>query len=195
MEKYPEFAEVNGKKYKINSDFRTAIRCNEIAENPKIGRLEKSLAIICILFGNDALDDYENLEKLFELALKFLACGKEIQPSNDEPDMSFVEDYEYIYASFMSDFKIDLDKENMHWWKFMKLMNGLSNSELGNCCVLNNIRNLRNFDESKIEDAKERQKIIEAKERVALKRNKEELTEEQLRSANELDKILGIRKE
>ena len=77
--------------------------------------------------------------------------------------MDFVEDYDYITASFMSDFHIDLDNEQMHWWKFCKLINGLSNSDMGNCCVLNRIRNLRNYDVKSIKDPKERQKIIEAK--------------------------------
>ena len=70
--------------------------------------------------------------------------------------MDYIEDYDYIEASFMSDYHIDLSNVKMHWWKFNKLINGLSNSELGNCCILNRIRNLRNYDTSKIEDAKER---------------------------------------
>ena len=108
--------------------------------------------------------------------------------------MDFVEDMDYIEASFMSDYQIDLTEENMDWHKFLKLMNGLSNSELGNCCVLNRIRNLRNFDVSTIKDSKERQKIAEAKERVALKKNRKEyhLTEEQEESVNEFYKSLGL---
>ena len=196
MNNYPEYVEVNGKRYKLKTDFRVAIRCNEIAENKKIGDYERALGIICTLFGKDTIDDDENLEQLLKLAKIYLACGKKIKETNEKPDMSFSKDMDYIEASFMSDFHIDLSNTNMHWWKFMKLMNGLSNSELGNCCVLNRIRNLRNYDVSKIEDAKERQRIIEAQEMVALEDyDEEELTEEQLRSANELDKILGIRKE
>ena len=34
---YPEYIEVENKKYKINTDFRIAIKCNEIAENEDIG--------------------------------------------------------------------------------------------------------------------------------------------------------------
>ena len=85
--------------------------------------------------------------------------------------MDFVEDMDYIEASFMSDFHIDLENEKMHWWKFMKLMNGLSNSEFGNCCVLNNIRNLRNMDLSKIKDSKLKNELQEQKQKFALKKN------------------------
>ena len=83
-------------------------------------------------------------------------------------------------------------KKKIHWWEFNELMNGLSNSELGDCCVLNRIRNLRNYDTKDIKDRKEREKIEKAKERVALKKNKKEnhLTDEQERSMKELDKLI-----
>ena len=73
-------------------------------------------------------------------------------------------------------------------------MDGLSNSEMGNCCVLNRIRNLRNFDVSEIKDHKERQKIAKAKESVALKKYKKEnhLTKEQEESMERLNEILGL---
>jgi len=108
--------------------------------------------------------------------------------------MDYIEDMEYIEASFMSDYSIDLENTEMDWQKFNKLINGLSNSELGNCCVLNRIRNLRNFDVSKINDSKERQKMTDAKELVALKKYKKEnhLTKEQEESMQRLNEIIGL---
>ena len=172
---YPEYIEVNGKQYKINTDFRVAIKCNQVAEDDNIGNYERALAIIYLLFGDEALEDVENQNKILELALKYLACGKKIEKTKKEPDMDFIQDMDYIEASFMSDYHIDLTNIKMHWWKFNNLINGLSNSEFGNCCVLNNVRNLRNYDVSKIKDRKERQKIIEAKKQVALKKNEEQI--------------------
>ena len=198
MNDYPEYAEVEGKKYKINTDFRVAIKCNEIAEDETIGDFERALAIIYFLFGDEGIDEPEHYEKLLKVAKKYLSCGKEINiETNEKPDMDFVEDYNYIWASMYSDYSgLDIDKEQIHWWKFMDLMDGLSNSELGNCCVLNRIRNLRNFDVSQIKDAKEKDKIIKAKSQVALKRKQKdievELTEEQQRSVDEFYKALGF---
>lgn len=195
MNNYPEYAEVNGKKYKINTDFRVAIECNRIAEDSDIGEYERSLAIIYTLFGDEGLDDNENHVDLLEIAKKYLTCGKGLDGSNNEkPDMDFVEDMDYIEASFMSDYHIDLSNVEMHWWKFFNLMSGLSNSEMGNCCVLNRIRNLRTFDVKDIKDKKERDKIIKAQKEVALKkyRKEENLTKEQEESMAELNKIIGI---
>ena len=188
---YPKYVIVNGIKYDINTDFRIAIKCQSVALDETISDYERPLAIIYLLFGEKGLKSKDR-NKLLELGLKFLSCGNVVEKDDEEPDMDFIEDYDYIVASFMSDFNIDLDEAEMHWWKFSKLMNGLSNSEMGNCCVLNRIRNLRNFDVKDIKDKKEKDKIMKAKEQVALKRSKKEnhLTKEQEESMKKLDKII-----
>lgn len=192
---YPKYVKIGEKKYKINTDFRVAIECQEIALDDSIGDFERALAIIYKLFGDDGLDDSNNYEKLLELAQKYLSCGKEVDSkTNEEPDMDFIQDMPYIKASFRSDYNINLDDEEMHWWEFYDLMNGLSNSEMGNCCVLNRIRNLRTFDTKDIKDQKELAKINEAKKQVALKKRevKKELTYEQKRNIDNFYEKIGI---
>jgi len=197
--KYPEFAEINGKKYKINTDFRIAIKCNEIAEDKNISDYERALAIIYILFGEEGLNDKENYSEFLRIATLFLSCGKKIETKkNEKPDMDYIQDMDYIEASFMSDYNIDLSNEKMHWWKFSKLMNGLSNSELGNSCILNRIRNIRNMNPNEIKDQKERRKIIELQKEFALKKNEKEkkkITEKEKKSAIEFLKMLKNGKE
>lgn len=173
---YPEYVKIGEKKYKINTDFRIAIKCNNIANDYNIGDYERALAIIYTLFGEEGLIDYDHYEKLLELAQKYLACGKEIDinQNKEEPNMDFEQDMDYIEASFMSDYNIDLSNIKMHWWKFFNLLNGLSNSEMGNCCVLNRVRNLRDFDLKTIKDSKQREKIRKAKEMIALKKKSKE---------------------
>lgn len=179
---YPKFVKIGEKKYCINTDFRIAIECNQIAQDKEIGDYERALAIIYKLYGEDGLNDFSNHDQLIKLAKKYLLANKEFDSNNsNEPDMDFVQDMDYIKASFMSDYNINLDEREMHWWEFSNLIDGLSNSELGNCCVLNRIRNLRTYDVSQIKDRKEREKLIKAKERVALKKTQKEnnLTKEQ----------------
>ena len=180
--------------YEANVDFRNAIRCNEIATDNTIGDFERSLGIICTMFGEDGLNNPNHYEKLLKWILNYLSCGQEVSQSDEEPDMDYVEDMDYIEASFMSDYQIDLENTEMDWHKFNKLINGLSNSELGNCCVLNRVRNLRNYDTKDIKDKKELEKIMKAKERVALKKYKKEnhLTKEQEESMERLNEILGL---
>ena len=180
--------------YTAHTDFRTAIKCNQIATDGRIGDFERISGIICTMFGDEAVDNLKHYDKLLKWALNYLSCGQEVIKTDEEPDMDYVEDMDYIEASFMSDYRIDLTETNMDWHKFVNLMNGLSNSELGNCCVLNRIRNLRNYDVSKIKDAKERQKLAEAKERVALKKYRKEnnLTREQEESMRRFNEMTGL---
>lgn len=194
----PEYVKIGDKKYKINTDFRVAIECNNIAQDDSIGDAERSLAIIYKLFGDEGLDNSQDWEKLLELGIKYLTLNKDTSDvdNNTEIDMDFNEDMDYIEASFMSDYRIDLTTEKMHFWKFYNLLEGLSNSELGNCCVLNRVRNLRTFDLSQIKDNKERERLAKAKEMVALKSTKKEvkLTKEQEESMRKLDEIIGLKK-
>ena len=191
---YPKYVEIEDRRYKINTDFRVAIECNRIAEDETIGDFERVLAIIYTLFGEEALNHPEDYEKLLELAKKYLTCGNELDETNDEPDMDYVQDMDYIEASFMSDYHMDLANTEMHWWKFNTLMNGLSNSELGNCCVLNRVRNLRTYDTKDIKDQKELERIKKAKKQVALKKReyKKELTTEQQKNIDNFYKMTGI---
>lgn len=191
---YPEYIQVNDKRYKINTDFRIAIQCNSIIADETISDFERTLAVIYKLFGEEALCDYDNYETIIQKAFTYLCCGKDIRESNEEPDMDFEADMDYIEASFMSDYGIDLSNTKMHWWKFYNLLNGLSDSELGNCCVLNRIRNLRTYDTSKIKDSKEKNKIEKAQKQFSLNKNKNvpKLSEEQINNINEFYEQNGL---
>lgn len=192
---YPEFVRIENKKYKINTDFRIAIECQDIATNEDIGDYERALAIIYKLYGDEGIESPNHYEKLLELGTKYLSCGKEVEAkSNEEPDMDFIQDMDYIEASFMSDYNIDLTNVKMHWWKFYNLINGLSNSEMGNCCVLNRVRNLRTYDTKDIKDPKDLEKIKRAKQQVALKKRvgKNKVTIEQQENINKFYELTGI---
>ena len=192
----PTKAKVNGTIYDINTDFRVAIKCNNVANDKSICDTERALAIIYLLYGDKGLEIPENYAKLLEIGQKFLLCGNEYEEPTDEADFDFEQDMNYIETSFMSDYGINIDKDTkIHWWKFNDLLNGLSNSELGNCCVLNRIRNLRNFDTNKIDDVKERTKIEEAQKRVALKKKTIEFTKEQQESADLFDRLINGKEE
>ena len=196
MSDYPEYVEVNGKRYKINTDFRVAIECNRVSQDETIGGFEKALAIIELLFGDEAIDDgikdKDLYVKLTELAKKYLLCGQEPKDRNEKPDMDFIKDYSYIKTSFRSDYGMKLDEENLHWWEFMELMNGLSNSELGNCCILNKIRNLRTLDLKTISDEKTRQKVREAQQYFSLDKKEVKMSDEQKKSADRFNQMLGL---
>jgi len=181
--------------YEANTDFRIAIECNRIATDNTIGDFERALGIIYTMFGDKGLSNPSHYSKLLKWILKYLSCGQEIDNSKEQPDMDYIEDEKYIKSSFKYDYKYNpYELDYLSWDDFYNDLNNLSNSELGNCCILNRIRNIRNLDLSQIKDIKEREKLAKVKEQVALKKYKKEnnLTKEQEESMERLNKILGL---
>ena len=50
---YPEYMEIDGKDYKINTDYRVALACFRAINDDEINDTERSLAIITLLLGED----------------------------------------------------------------------------------------------------------------------------------------------
>lgn len=175
---YPEFAEIDGVEYKIDTDFKTALKCFEVIENDTIRDEEKTMAVIYLLF--DFLpEDIDLMAKLFDKATIFLQCGKTYEEqSSNEKDMDFIQDRAYINSSFMSDYKLDLNKCDLHFWQFIELIEGLTNDS-----ILSRVREIRTMDISNISDRKEKEKLEKEKKRLALKNKKtskkKEFNEEQ----------------
>lgn len=199
MVENPKFVKVKDKLYEINTSYKIALQCDKIAKDETIDDFERALAIIYKLYGENGLNSYEDYEELLKKAEKYLLLGREKKElendfEDNEIDMDYEQDWDFIKASFMSDYKIDLDEKDLHWWTFFNLLNGLSNSEFGNCCILNRVRNLRNMDLSKIKDMKERERIRKAQEKVKIvkKENKKEYTEQEKTSINNFYKEMGI---
>lgn len=195
----PQYVKVDDKLYKINTDFRVALECNNIAEDKTIGEYERALAIIYKLFGEDGLD-CKNQNKLLKLAMKYLLLGnnkKEPKNENKEKyELDFNKCIGLIKASFKFDYKYDpYELEYLHWYDFYNDLESLSTSEFGNCCILNRITSILNQEPKEIKDNKQRQKLIEAQKLLSQKYCKQEevkITKEQEESARAFYKSLGI---
>lgn len=186
---YPEYAEINGEEYKIDTSYNTALRCFEVIEDKTIPDTERSLAILYLLF--DFIPD-KDLHLFLEKAMLYLQCGESLEEQiSKKKDMDFIQDKKYINSSFMSDYHIDLSKEDLHFWQYIELIQGLTENS-----SLNRIRDLRNYDLSEIKDEKTKNKIIEAQRQVALKEKPQqiELTKEQQNNIDNFYKMTGIKR-
>ena len=187
----PEYAKIGEKLYKINTDFKVALRCEEVSQDDTIDDTERALAIIYLLYGENGLENPKDYEELLKKGAIFLNCGKEPTRDREEPDMDFEQDKAYIKASFYTDYNIpDIYSENMHWYEFVTLMNGLKED-----CVLNRVREIRNYDTSGIKDNKILTQIMKQKQAVALKKKEPEIemTKEQIESYENFMKLMGMR--
>ena len=179
---YPEYAEVAEKRYKINTDFRVALRCFEVIEDASICDEERALAVIYLLFGEVPSEHFEDF---LRIAGDYLRCGEKEEPTApSEKDMDFTADEKYIAASFMSDYQIDLSRADMHFWQYIHLIQGFTERS-----VMSRVREIRNYDLEEIKDPKTRAKMVKAKEAVALP---EKFSKAEQEAIDEFEKLFEV---
>lgn len=177
----PTYVVYKNHRYEIDTDYKTALRCLELSGDETVSDMERVLGIEYMLFGVLPRDN-EEVEYLFNKAKLYLQCGEpEEVHLHRKRDMDFEQDYNFIEASFQSDYDIDLSTTHMSWWRFMRLLSGLTDKS-----VLSRVRQIRNQDLSEIKDPKYRSELARAKEQLALK---EKWTEEEQAMINEFDSL------
>lgn len=160
-EKFPESVTVDGAERPINGGFRTVLRCYEIQ-----GLSEKDLLeMLCQFYKKDRLFSEEHINQMFW----FFSCGREkkkkifprrIAGINNNQPFDFETDADLIYAGFMQQYGIDLQEEDMHWWKFMILL-----ENLGTDTRLSRIMEYRTIDTGSKHLSKDQKKYYQAMQR------------------------------
>ena len=195
----PQYVKVDDKLYKINTDFRIALECNKIAEDTSIGNLERAMAIIYKLFGEDGLD-CENQNRLLELGMKYLLLGNDKKELKNDFQNKYELDFNkcigLIKASFKFDYKYDpYELEYLHWYDFYNDLESLSTSEFGNCCILNRVTGVLNQEPKEIKDKKTRERLVKSQQLLKekyCKKEEKKMTKQQKESARAFYKSLGI---
>jgi hypothetical protein len=110
--------EINGIEYPINSDFRTCLRVILAFEDDELTGYEKQLLMLSNLYP----EPIEDTQAAIEIGMKFLNGGKTGEDEEGGPRLySFEKDANFIFAAFKQTHGIDLDTEDLHWWKFLAL--------------------------------------------------------------------------
>lgn len=137
IDEVPEYVEIDGIEYKINTDFRIGIMFELLIQDNTLTDMEKVEIALNLYYPEIPHDPIQALEKI----LWFYRCGKEYDAESPQEDTegttqqqaiySFEHDAEYIYAAFLDQYGIDLqDIEHLHWWKFRALFKGLKEDNL-----------------------------------------------------------------
>lgn len=167
MDKPPEQVEVDGKLYKINSDFRTSIQFEILMQKKELTEKQKEFANELWLLDKemdretaellakykDGLELYypeipNDINGAINAMLWFYECGKENidkKKSKKSGSRKKIYDYnydaDYIYAAFFEQYHIDLAEQELHWWKFSALFSALSEA-----CMISKIITYRVID-------------------------------------------------
>lgn len=165
-ERFPQSVMVDGVECSINSDFRTVLCCfeiqkaaEELSEVDLIRMLRMFYEEPSLFFTN------EHVNQMFW----FFSCGREkkkkafprkVAGINSKQPFDFQEDADLIYAGFFQQYGIDLQESEMHWWKFMILL-----ENLGSDTRLSRVMEYRTIDTSSKHLSKEQRSFYKAMQR------------------------------
>jgi hypothetical protein len=135
----PEEVEIGGELVPVNSDFRSCLRTILAFEDYTLLDLEKAAVLLVNLYEEAP----ENTEEAIIKGLMFLNgdMSSSRQPAAGQQPMrlySFSKDANLIYAAFQQTHGLDLQSEDLHWWRFMALF-----MDLGADTSFSNIIGLR----------------------------------------------------
>lgn len=171
----PSSVKINGTEYDINSDFRTSVLFSLLMEDDELTEEQKVLQALNLYYPVTPTDT----DKAIEQIKWFYSCGKLDKPignkkakTSNKKIFDFEVDANYIYSAFMSQYNIDLqDIEQLHWWKFKALLEGLKEDN-----KLSKIIEYRSMDLSKIKDKEQRKFYKDMQKQYSLnKESKEDL--------------------
>lgn len=133
----PNTIEIEGKHYKVNSDYRVCLKTIMAFEDNSLTPQEKQVILLKNIYTTPPSDtEYALLE-----AMRFLNGGKLNNEDDDNPPLrlySFSKDAGFIFAAFRQTHGIDLETTDLHWWKFLALF-----MDLGADTVFCNLTSLR----------------------------------------------------
>lgn len=138
----PEYVELGGAEYPINTDFRVSILFELMMEDASVPEEQKAIKAVKLFYPE--LPPVGLLHEAVKALLWFYQAGKEqkvpkykTNAEDDESDEAETDDYveriysfehddDYIYSAFLSQYRIDLqDIEYLHWWKFRAMFRAL----------------------------------------------------------------------
>ena len=108
--------------YKLNTDFRVGVQMVQATEDKDLSDYEKLQVMVMLLFT----DEHPNTEESTECIEWFLnEWNHDHHQKGGVKSMDFDVDQGRIYSAFLSQYHIDLNNTNMHFWKFMYLLSNL----------------------------------------------------------------------
>lgn len=162
------------KGYPINSDFRIGIQMFQIMNDSELSEMERFYKACELLFDVEGADQFPDMETMQGGIQWFLSGWYTDNPVNDEKkgrkDMDYDIDQWRIFSAFLTQFGINLNETDMHFWVFMGLL-----STLDECAFTRvvDIRTKKIDPKMKPSDKAELRKV---KEQYALEQAEEEMT-------------------
>ncbi len=127
----PDRVEIGGKTVPIDTDFRNGVRLSIAARDENITQDELLRCGLSLFFGQE-LQVYIHLKEAVAYLTYFFSAGKvegaeHVMENikNQSVSYDFESDEALIAAAFQKEYGIDLYTCQMHWWRFLQLLDPL----------------------------------------------------------------------
>lgn len=167
FERLPDKIEIDGRKYRLDLDFRNVLRMVEIMNREDLlSEARNYLALKCVMQKVP-----KNVGQAMT-AVSAIIFPKTKKKGDKGPKLTdYTQDADLIRAAFMQCYGINLWREKLHWFEFTGLLAGLPDGSRYIDIV--GIR-AKPLPEPTKYNAKERQWLIEAKQRYAIEKTAKE---------------------
>lgn len=176
-ERYPRYVEVDGERFRIQTDFRQIIQLYDILADdlPSETKAEYVLNLYTERLPSDLIKAMKAIED-FIIGYSDRMDVEEEEPEEEEKEkeapekkrkkvLSYQQDAPYIIADFMRFYRMDLmDCKYLHWYKFQLLMTGLPEDSMTKTRIM-----YRNMNLSTIKNKDERKRIARIQRQIAIK--------------------------
>lgn len=137
IEGLPKTVTVNGSPFSLKTNFYIGIIFTELMTDSKITPYEKVIRAIDLWYQEKPpMESYDQIKEAFDKIMWFYTMGENEEESTsnsrvrvrDRPTriLDYEADQAYIVSAFQQQYGIDLTVENIHWWRFKMLFNGLT---------------------------------------------------------------------
>lgn len=162
------------KGYPINDDFRIGIQMFQIMNDSELSEMEQFYKACELLFDVDGANQLPDMQTMQDGIQWFLSGWYTDNPVNDEKkehkDMDYDIDQWRIFSAFLTQFGINLNEVDMHFWVFMGLLSTLEE------CSFTRIVDIRTKKIDPKLKPSDKAELKKVKERYALEQVDEEMT-------------------
>ena len=123
--KLPDSVVIDGKSYKINTDFRVWIEIESVFSDSSLSHAGKLAKMLRLCYRTLPPSLGAAVDGMMSFYCQNNTEKKKGKEKNARPIFSFDYDSELIYCAFYREYGIDLQTARIHWWKFMALFKGL----------------------------------------------------------------------
>lgn len=165
QDKLPNSVTVNGKRYRLNLDFRNVLNLMDtLARDDLLPEAREYLALKCIMRKP------RNVQKVLN-AVRVLLFPVTKKSADRQKITDFTQDADLIRAAFLQVYRVNLYRDKLHWLEFSALLSGLPDGNRYSDVL--GIRTRPMPKPTKF-NAEERQWLAKAKAELAVRMTKEE---------------------